>query len=165
MLSGAAGHTYGNHNIWQMLSDEHPPVSWGRTPWQLALTHPGAAQMGFMKRLFLSRPWIDLVPDQSVLSGEIAEGPMHMRASRDAGGRYLIAYSPYGWPMEIDLGKIAGERVRAWWFDPRTGVATEIGTFEGAAKKTFDPPGGGGRGNDWVLVVDDATAGFPAPGE
>jgi hypothetical protein len=147
-----------------MLSPARPPVSWGRTPWRDALSHPGSIQVGFMKSLFLSRPWEDLVPDQSVLSGEIPEGPMHIRAARDSQGRYFFVYSPYGWPFEVDLAKIAGERVRAWWFDPRTGVATEIGFLPGREKRTFDPPGGGSRGNDWVLVVDDASAGFSAPG-
>jgi len=28
----------------------------------------------------------------------------------------------------------------------------------------FVPPGTPGRGNDWVLVIDDAARGFPAPG-
>lgn len=163
MLAGAAGHTYGDHNIWQMLTEARPPVSSARTLWPEALSHAGAAQMGFMKRLFLSRPWADLVPDQSVLSGDAAEGAMHIRAARDQKGRYLIAYSPYGWPIEVDLSKISAQNVRAWWFDPRTGMATEIGTVEGP-KRTFDPPGPGGRGNDWVLIVDDAAAGFTAPG-
>ena len=165
VLSGAAGHTYGNHNIWQMLSPAHPPVSAGRTPWREALAHEGAAQVGFMKTLFLSRPWMDLVPDQSVLTGDVPTGPMHPRAARDARGRYLIAYSPYGWPIEVDLSSLSGDKVRGWWFDPRAGVATEIGVFRKEAKRSFDPPGPGRRGNDWVLVIDGEGAGFGAPGE
>ena len=30
----------------------------------------------------------------------------------------------------MDLTKISGEKVRAWWFNPRTGEATEIGSYE-----------------------------------
>lgn len=56
MLSGACGHTYGNHNIWQMLQKGYDPVSSARTPWNQALDYPGAFQAGYMKRLFESRP-------------------------------------------------------------------------------------------------------------
>ena len=70
------------------------------------------------------------------------------------------------------MGVIHGKKARAWWFDPRTGAATAIGVFENSGEKTFDPPGLSkelawlqtGRGCDWVLVLDDAEAGFGAPG-
>ena len=39
VLSGAAGHTYGNHNIWQMLAPGRDPISSARTPWPVALLH------------------------------------------------------------------------------------------------------------------------------
>src|SRR5690606_10760108 len=42
MFSGAAGHTYGNHNIWQMWQDGRQPVSWARTTWKEAVLHPGS---------------------------------------------------------------------------------------------------------------------------
>ena len=164
VLSGAAGHTYGNHNIWQMWEPGRTPISWARTPWTEALAHPGAAQMGFLKALMLSRPFLDLIPDTSLVEPAY-DGPRHIRAARDREGSFAIAYSPYGWPIEVDMAPLAGEEFRAWWFDPRTGTATEIGAFEWAAKRTFDPPGSGRRGNDWVLVIDAADAGFPPPGQ
>jgi hypothetical protein len=163
VLAGAAGHTYGDHNIWQMWEPGRAPISSARTPWNVALSHPGSAQVGFMKELFLSRPFLSLVPDQSVL-GDAFDGARHVRAARDREGRYLIAYTPYGWPIEVDLARLAGEEARAWWFDPRTGAALEIGTFDEKEPATFDPPGEGGRGNDWVLVIDDAGRSYAAPG-
>ena len=166
VLAGAAGNTYGNHNIWQMWEPGREPVSSARTPWREALAHPGAAQVGFAKRLFLSRNFLDLVPDQSLIAGGGAEGdgPMHGQAGRDREGSYLMAYIPYGTPAEIDLTRLSGEAFRGWWFDPRTGAATEIGTFARETTRQFDPPGAEGRGNDWVLVIDDAAEPFGAPG-
>ena len=32
VLAGAAGHTYGNHNIWQMWQPGRAPISSARTP-------------------------------------------------------------------------------------------------------------------------------------
>jgi len=165
MLSGAAGHTYGNNNIWQMWEPGREPVLSARTPWYEAIEQRGATHMGRMRRLFESRPFLDLVPDQSVLAGEIGAGAAHIRAARDRTGRYLIAYTPYGRPVTVWLGTLQGAEAEAYWFDPRTGEAEEIGTFEAVGARTFDPPDDEGRGNDWVLVVDDAAQDFSMPGE
>ncbi len=77
----------------------------------------------------------------------------------------MIAYTPFGLSLRLDLSRLDVDRVRAWWFDPRMGVSTEIGSFPARGMHLFDPPGEPGRGNDWVLVVDDEGAGFPAPGK
>src|SRR5690606_24191068 len=45
LLSGAAGHTYGNHTIWQKWNEGRYCVSFARTPWPDALDHPGSAQL------------------------------------------------------------------------------------------------------------------------
>ena len=51
----------------------------------------------------------------------------------------------------------------AWWFNPRTGIATSIGTFDNAADRTFTPPDAGEM-IDWVLVLDDASRKYGPPG-
>ena len=164
VLAGACGHTYGNNNIWQMWDEGRTPILHARVPWHEALDHAGASQMGHLRGLFLSRRFLDLVPDQSVFMGSTGEGAAHQRAGRDRLGRYLIAYSPYGEPVSVWVGTIQGTEARGHWFDPRTGAVEAIGTFPATGARTFDPPGEPGRGNDWVLVVDDAAAGFGPPG-
>jgi hypothetical protein len=72
---------------------------------------------------------------------------------------------------------VTGDRIRASWFDPRTGEATLIGespkteagdsqadVLRGDVARTFTPPTSG-PGNDWVLVVDDASKNYPPPGQ
>lgn len=162
MLAGAAGHTYGDHNIWQMWEPGRAPISSARTPWRQAIGHPGSAQMGHMRRLFESRPWQRLLPDQSALLGARGEGASAIRAARAADGSFLFVYTPYGLPVEVQLARIDGIP-RAWWFDPRTGQAIPIGS-SAAMDRRFDPPGEPGRGNDWVLVVDDSRKGYGVPG-
>ena len=61
-------------------------------------------------------------------------------------------------------GKMAASTIIAWWFDPRSGGATQIGEFPTSGMREFDPPGDPQRGNDWVLVLDDKGKGFAAPG-
>jgi hypothetical protein len=48
-----------------------------------------------------------------------------------------------------------------WWFDPGTGKSTAEKSVKGTGIKAFTPPPGG---KDWVLVIDDASKKFPAPG-
>ena len=165
VLSGAFGHTYGNNNIWQMWDEEHNPILGARFPWHEALEHVGATQMGYVRQLFLSRPFLELVPDQSVLAGSAGTGAAHQRAARGENGRYLIAYTPYGEPVSVWLGMIAGEEAVAHWFNPRTGEAEEIGAFDATGSRTFDPPEDADRGHDWVLVVDAASTDFGPPGQ
>jgi hypothetical protein len=52
---------------------------------------------------------------------------------------------------------------KAWWYDPRTGKSRTADIPEGKDQKTFRPPGSG-YGQDWVLVLDDASAGYTDPG-
>jgi hypothetical protein len=94
---------------------------------------------------------------------EIGDGDAHVRATRDTEGSYAFVYTPLGQPVTVNLEKVAGEKVKAWWYDPRHGTAQEIGVFEKKADLEFKPPIHG-KGNDWVLVLDEASKGFPAPG-
>ena len=84
-------------------------------------------------------------------------------ATRDRSGSYAMVYTPLGQPVTVNLEILSGAQVRAWWYDTRHGTATEIGTFSRQGNRAFTPPIHG-KGNDWVLVLDDADRGFAAPG-
>lgn len=163
LFAGAHGHTYGCHDIWQFLTPQHPPVSSGRTQWQKAMDFPGAWDMMHAKHLILSRPYFSRIPDQSLIAGDPGEGTGHIQAARGDG--YAFIYIASGKNSKINMGKISGENVKAWWYNPRTGEATEIGMKENKDIIDFDPPGEQGSGNDWVLVLDDASKNFTTPGK
>jgi hypothetical protein len=74
-----------------------------------------------------------------------------------------MVYSPSGRPFKVRLDKISGAKVRTWWFNPRNGEATAAGEFANTGEREFTPPASG-KGNDWVLVLDDAARNFPPPG-
>ncbi len=57
MLSGGAGHTYGNHNIWQMYDEVRAPINNARTSWHVAMDYRGAYDIGYMRRMFEKRNW------------------------------------------------------------------------------------------------------------
>lgn len=160
LLAGAFGHTYGCHDIWQMWQPDRKPISWARTPWTEAMDLPGADDMRHARALLEARPMLGRVPDQSLVADAL-KGADHVRAARGEG--YAILYIPTGRPVTVVLGKIAGEKITAWWYDPREGASREAGAFANSGTREFAPPSSG-RGQDWVLVLDDAARGWPAPG-
>ncbi|MCS7238868.1 MAG: glycoside hydrolase family 140 protein [Thermoguttaceae bacterium] len=162
MLSGACGHTYGNHNIWQMWEPPRQPVSYARTPWKKALAHPGSAQMGLMRKILTLRPFWKLVPDQSLIAGQEGEGGQHRRAARAEDGSFALIYLPTGGTVEVSHSAFGAKTVRCWWFDPRNGKTLKAGDFSGAEKLSVKAPGEG-RGQDWLLIVDNAEANLPPP--
>ncbi len=110
--------------------------------------------MGHLRRLIESRPMLERMPDQSLLIGGAGEGAAHRRATR--GRSYALIYSPDGAPFTVRLGVITGARLRASWFNPRTGETSFLETLENRGEHRFDPPGEAAIGNDWVLVLEDA---------
>lgn len=84
-------------------------------------------------------------------------------ATRDREGSYAMVYAPVSRAFRVRMDTIAGETVKAWWFNPRNGEATAIGEFPNAGEREFQPPEQGEM-LDWVLVLDDAAKGYPPPG-
>lgn len=163
VFAGAAGHTYGNNAVMQMHEPGVGKGSFGvRNYWYEAIDEPGAGEMQHLKRLVLSRPYLERVPDQRVIAGENETRDNRVIATR--GMSYLFAYSYTGRVFDVRMGVISGAQVRAWWYDPRAGSARHIGTFPNRGVRTFVPPGSPAPGNDWVLVLDDTAQEFSAPG-
>jgi hypothetical protein len=164
-FAGAFGHTYGNHNIWQMYKSGRHPLTHARTSWRKALDHEGAGDMGHLRHLMESRPFTTRVPDQSLITSDDGSGNTVVRATRDASGSYALVYSSHGKSFSVDVSELSGSKIRAWWYDPRTGEVASSTTFtKPSGSKRFDPPGRPDRDNDWVLVLDDASQRFGAPG-
>ena len=84
-------------------------------------------------------------------------------ATRDENGSYAMVYAPVGRKFSVNMGKITGAKVKAWWFNPRNGEAKAIGIFENKGEREFTPPEPGEM-LDAVLVLDDAAKNYPAPG-
>src|SRR5689334_7980680 len=114
LFAGAHGHTYGCHNIWQFYAPGRTPISAARTPWTEALNLAGSRQVGYARRLIESRPFLMRVPDQSLIEWGQGEGADHAQATRGEDNSYAFIYLPTGRPIEVDLNKLSGKRVRAW---------------------------------------------------
>lgn len=170
LFSGACGHTYGHHSIWQMWEPGRVPINDPLLPWKDALDQPGAGQMRHGRRLIESRPILTRIPDDSMLvTDRVATsvpgaGRYRFVATRDESGTYAMIYVPIGRPFKIHMDKIQGPEVTAWWFNPRDGKALMTGKFSNQGEREFRSPDRGELA-DWVLVLDDASRGYPPPGQ
>jgi len=165
VLAGALGHTYGNNNIWQMWIPGRKPEVDARIPWYDAIHQPGAMQMGYMRKLFESRPFLEMIPDQSILANIYGQNKATIRAARGADSSFVIVYSSFGKPIHLRLNKLAADSINGTWYNPREGYSRMIPSFVNSRHvKVFVPPSSGTR-TDWVLVLDDSTKPYPDPGK
>lgn len=169
LFGGAFGHTYGHHSIWQMYSPERASINDPLLVWTDAIQQPGAAQMGYARRLMESRPFLTRIPDDTIIVDDKVKtsvpgaGTRHFAATRDESGSFAMVYVPVGRPFKVHMKEITGAKVKAWWFNPRNGDAKLIGEFENSGEREFRSPDQGDA-VDWVLVLDDASQHYPPPG-
>lgn len=163
VFAGAFGQTYGCHAVWQMFTQEREGINKPLRPWKVALDLPMANQARHLKNLMLSRPFLTRIPDQQLIVGDQVEDTDYVVATRDSEGKYAMVYFPTGKEIHLDLGSLAGTDFKAWWFDPRTGIAFPGEELKKSSTFKIKPPSSG-KGHDWVLVIDSKNEGFNAPG-
>ena len=154
VFAGACGFTYGNNAVMQMHKPDDKESAYGaREFWYVALNDTGATHMKYLKELMLSLPYFDRIPDQSIIAGTNGEKYDHLMATR--GKDYILVYTYNGRNFSINMGKIPGDKIKAYWFNPRNGESNFIGEFTNKGVKQFDPPRDKKDGNDWVLLLKD----------
>ena len=169
LFTGAFGHTYGHHSVWQMWKPGKNPINNPLMPWFEAIKQPGAGQMQYGRKLIESRPFLTRIPDDSVIvTGSVATavpgaGSRRFVATRDESGSFAMVYAPIGRAFKVNMTKITGSKVKAWWFNPRDGDSKEIGEFPNTGEREFISPSPG-EDIDWVLVLDDTSKKYPTPG-
>ncbi len=174
LFTGAFGHTYGHHSVWQMWQPGRKPINNPLLSWSEALDQLGAAQMQHGRRLIESRPFLTRIPDDSLIvthkpddvdipTAMPGAGLKRFVATRDSEGSYAMIYAPTGRKFKVNLTKLSGAKVRGWWFNPRDGKATLIGEWATTNEEAFMTPTPG-EDIDWVLVLDDAAKKFTARG-
>lgn len=154
VFAGACGYTYGNNDVMQMHkpTDKGKPAYGSKDYWFKSINDPGAQQMVYLKKLMLSRPYEERVPDQSLIAG--SEGERYNRLMATRGKSYAFIYTYNGRDMAVNTEKLTGDKIKASWFNPRNGQITSIGTFAKSKMLKFNPRGEKKNGNDWVLILD-----------
>jgi hypothetical protein len=153
VFAGGFGFTYGSNAVMQFYKPTDKEAAYGaKEYWDVAINDPGAGQMQFLKNLMLSRPFLERVPDQSLIFGGNGLKYDFLIATR--GKNYAFIYTYNGRNIPVQMGKIAGAKVKASWYKPTDGTTIAIGEFENTGTHEFNPPGEPAHGNDWVLILD-----------
>lgn len=151
-LCAIAGVQFGNLPIWRFGEG-----------WQSAVDWQGSWDASIMKKLVDSRKWYKLVPDteHGVVFDGYGSNESYVSAAMADNGETLITYIPKGNTISVNMQLLSGNRLLAWWFNPRNGLARQAGEYAEKTKMQFTPP----DRNDWVLVIDDAVYNFGPPGQ
>lgn len=69
LLSGAKGHTYGAHGIWQMATkNDHFMNHWGESDWKKAIQFKGAEQLGNAVKFLKNYDWWKITPVDNLVT-------------------------------------------------------------------------------------------------
>lgn len=152
ILAGAAGYTYGCNEVWQLYDSLEEPLAGAFLPWHDALDLPGAFQMGIMKNFFQKLPWQEMRPDQSLILNENPQDTAYCLATIGSNGDFILAYTPTGKSLQVDLSRMNIEKAMAFWFNPRDGSLSPAGRFTTDESKIFKS-NKEGWGNDRLLIL------------
>jgi len=98
----------------------------------------GGNQMKFVRRLLESRPFLERVPDQSIIVENNLFAGERIQATH--GKDYAFIYSARGRSITVNMGKISGTKITASWYNPRNGVSQKAGSFDNNGNKTLRLP-------------------------
>ncbi len=162
MLSGAAGYTYGCNDIWQMYSIDRTPQIKARTGWKEATHLPGSTHMKFMKELFACFPWQKMKYAPSLILNENPKNESYIVCALGSEKDFIISFTPVGKPVKLDLTQMQSQKVKAFWFNPRSGASKKIGEFSTSEPREFKP-WADGWGSDFILVIMDIKSSYRLP--
>jgi len=152
-LGGAlAGHIFGNEPVWLFGSGWKTSTGIGSA---------GSATMGNIGKLMRSRSWWKMVPDynNTVVTSSKGSGTSYMATARVSTGDTVMVWFPQVTAATVDMTKISGTQVKAWWYAPSSDTATLIGTYPNTGTQSFTPVSARS-----VLVLDSDDLNLPAPG-
>ena len=162
VFAGACGVTYGHHAVWQFMSAREEAINYPDRGWINAMDRPGAFQVGYLRKLMQSRPLLNRIADSTLIINGQGEKSGYIQAFRALDNAFAMIYLPIGKTISVRTS-LFKDKISAWWFNPKDGKCQKISVTEKKETMDFTPPTLG-IGNDWVLVVDDASKGFGAPG-
>jgi hypothetical protein len=134
------------------------------TNWRPLMNTKGMKEVLYCFNFFVSRPWYQLIPDSGTTLISGGRGSFksldYVCSAISSDSSCMIAYLPVGHRITVQLTRLSGKLVRAWWFNPSSGMSILIGTFLPTGPKDFVPA----TNTDWLLVIDNASKHFPRPG-
>jgi hypothetical protein len=168
VFAGGCGYAYGHDALWQMTP--HTGLPWmlrgwtpGVTNWTQALDTPAVRQLHFIKTLLYSHPYLDRIPDQSlVLEGQGTNVATRVQATRDGtldhnDATYIMTYISSPRTVKLNTAAISARALNVYWFNPANGENELLReNFANPGNLTLEKRPQG----DWVAVIEDATKNY-----
>lgn len=167
ILGCGIGHVYGQDPLWYFGVDASASgASFADTPgldWHTQLNNFGRSYLIYVQRLQAARPLATLTPDYShaaVTAGFGTDGTTYAPVMFNS--QILVAYTN-GVALTVAKSQFTATTFNINWYNVRAGTTTNGGTVAmGSGSQVFTPPTTGG-GNDWVLLLDDASLSLTNP--
>lgn len=142
ILCGGMGAAYGD-DTWYF------PEDWK----QKITTYPAASQMKHFYNFFNTISWWNFIPDYAhrvLINGYGEYGKTnYVTAAMSTDSSFFVAYLTGKQQVTIDMTKLKTKRVKAQWYDPRTGLYLLIGHYRNMESFSFIPP----AEEDWLLFL------------
>lgn len=143
ILLGAAGQTYGNKDIWIATCF-----------WIASMDSPGSGHMAHIAKMLNTLHWEKLVPDYShaFVTEGYGAGLEFAPAACAGDGSVAMVYIPSARSVIINRTMLDGG-IKAYWFDPTSGMYIDAGMSGGQEYTSFRSPGKNMDGDeDWILL-------------
>ncbi|UCC63069.1 MAG: DUF4038 domain-containing protein [Anaerolineae bacterium] len=110
--------TYGQNQMWRM-----------EPGWTFTFDTPGARHMTQFKAIANSRPWWQMVPDQSLFASGVSSERTLNAALRAVDRTCALIYLSSQCHVLIYIDRIATRNVKATWVNPLNGETQDAGVF------------------------------------
>ena len=140
ILSGAKGHSYGAHGIWQMSKKgENFMKHWGESNWEDALRFRGAKQLGTAKKFLERYEWWKFEPDFDRVSPRWTKESVYLPITAKIENKHFFIYVPrVGEIREIRVKGLKGKTFyKASFLSPKS--MRIIGSFKFRGKECIIP--------------------------
>jgi len=127
---------------------------------------PEVFKKGNLRKLLESRPMHSLILDNDLVWYRWGEREIQrkLKGIRTTDGSWGFVYTPEGHDMVVQLNELSGDWINSWWFNPRTGETTFIDKIDRRAVMAFfEPTGKPEPGNDWGIILCDASKDYDVP--
>ena len=123
ILSGAAGHTYGAHGIWQMATHNDDYLKhWGTSNWKTAINYKGAVQIGLAKKYLEKLEFHKLKPTRQLITPSNNKQNLYLPIAAEVGGNEYFIYFPDK-SIQRNFKLFFNKKISVFkcqWIDPRS---------------------------------------------
>ena len=166
---GMCGYGYGANGVWNDTYD-YSNSDWGTAyympgsylKWYDGANLLGAAQLTYLKNFYTALNWWNLTPRFNDPAWGSFADPNESLLSSDSNTTYVVYFFGSASGTGTLKGMAPGIPYEASWFNPRTGIYTDIGGFTPTAGQWTAPVTP--DSNDWILLVkQNPSTMFPSP--